>query len=231
MINIDNNIDKIIKLFNDHKKEIYVVGGATRDLLLGLTPLDYDLTTNALPHEIETILKGYKVDKRGKHFGSYSLVIDNLSIQITTYRKEIYSKVHYPSKVVFTDKLEEDLERRDFTINAICYANNKLIDKFDGLGDLENKLIRLIGDKALRFKEDPLRILRAIRFAIDFDFQIEKETLAHLKLNVPLISELSSNLLNKEIDKIDLIKHFKNPLIQLILPFVNYKLKPGDKND
>lgn len=224
MITIDIRVKKIMDLFHIHNQQIYVVGGAVRDLFLNYLPFDYDLTTSATPNLIKSILKDYSLDLKGQQWGSFSLILDNLNLQITTMRKEEFKNIHYPSKVIFTTLLDEDLQRRDFTINAICFNKNGLYDKFNGLDDLKNRTLTLIGDKSLRFKQDPLRILRAIRFAINLDLNIEEETLFYIKKDFSLVNKLNKNLINKEIKKINQEKAFNNPLNQLILPLLNYKL-------
>lgn len=217
MLNIDKDAKLIFDLFKKHNQEIYLVGGAVRDLLLKKVVTDYDFATPCLPIKIETILKDFKVDKKGKDFGSFSFKIENKTFQITTFRKEKYTGIHYPSKITFIKSLKKDARRRDFTINAIYFKEGKLYDPQNGLKDLKNKKIKLIGKKNKRLKEDPLRILRAIRFAANLNFNIEPRTLKALKDNFYLLKKINKNLLTKELTLINIEKISDNLLKELIL--------------
>ena len=194
----------IIKTLEENGHEAFVVGGAVRDSLLGIKPLDYDLTTDALPNEIVAIFKR-KVDhiyKIGKDFGTISLVIKGKIIEVTTYRIESeYLDYRRPEKVEFSKKLVDDLRRRDFTINALCF-NKEYIDLVGGLKDLKKKQIRAIGDPNLRFTEDALRILRAIRFACKLGFEIEEETKKALFENKALLNKIAIERVQEEFNKI-----------------------------
>jgi tRNA nucleotidyltransferase (CCA-adding enzyme) len=179
--------------------ELYLVGGAVRDILLGKTPKDFDFCTSATPDEIEIAIKksGRKPYKLGKKFGTLGVKIllhDGTFeyVEITTFRTEIYKDNRKP-EVVFIQDLSQDLARRDFTISAMA-MNSKgfLVDLFDGQEDLQNRIIRAVGDSAIRFQEDPLRLLRAIRFAGKYGFEIEPktfETLCDLKYKLFAISK------------------------------------------
>ena len=194
----------ILETLEEKGYEAYVVGGAVRDSLLGLEPFDFDLTTNAMPNEIiKTFNK--KVDhiyKIGKDFGTISLVINGKKIEVTTFRTDgEYLDYRRPEKIEFSKKLVDDLKRRDFTINALCF-NKEYIDLVGGLEDLKKKQIKAIGDPNLRFKEDALRILRAIRFASKLGFEIEEETKKALFENKALLNKIAIERVQEEFNKI-----------------------------
>lgn len=175
--------------------EAYVVGGAVRDAYMYLEPHDYDIATNARPEEV---MKLFKCFASGIEFGTVTAVIgdkeDKEGFEITTFRKEgAYSDGRHPDRVEYADNIYEDLSRRDFTINALAYdlKNNCLIDKFGGLEDIENGLIRGVGDVKERYKQDALRMLRAIRFCAKLGFEMEAFTetaILDLHQNIELVS-------------------------------------------
>src|SRR3989339_217102 len=161
--------------------EAYLVGGCVRDLLIGRTPQDWDITTNAKPEKIQGLFpKSFYENK----FGTVSVVTDSenprlRTIEITPYRLEgKYSDKRHPDEVKFADKLEEDLSRRDFTVNAMAYDidANEVVDPYGGREDLDAKVLRTVGDPNKRFEEDALRLMRAVRFAAEFGFTIEEYT-------------------------------------------------------
>ena len=175
---IKKSIKMALNRLNNHGYEAYIVGGALRDFLLHKKISDYDITTNAHPDTIRMIFNDYVVYDIGKKHGTVVVMIDSDKIDITPFRKEDnYLDHRHPDKIEFSDNLIEDLKRRDFTINAMCMdANMNIIDYFDGLNDLENRIIRTVGKAQSRFNEDALRILRAIRFKAQLDFTIEEKT-------------------------------------------------------
>ena len=156
----------------------FLVGGAVRDLLLGLKVSDYDITTPATPDEVSSIFTDYKLLTQGKKHGTVSVLIDNEVYEITSFRKEtIYLDHRHPKEVKFSRSLKEDTKRRDFTINQIAYNPQLgLIDYHEGIKDLKQGLIRAIGKPERRFSEDALRILRCFRFAATYNFKIEENT-------------------------------------------------------
>ena len=162
--------------------EAFFVGGCVRDLFLGKTPKDVDITTNALPSDVQKIFP-HHIDTGLQH-GTVTVTLDEHfteqnGFEVTTYRVDgDYSDGRHPDKVDFTSNITEDLGRRDFTINAIAYdpSTNTLVDPYDGQLDINNKIIRAVGNPKERFMEDPLRVMRAIRFATKYDFQIEENT-------------------------------------------------------
>ena len=165
----------------------YLVGGCVRDTLLGRVPGDWDITTAALPEQVEAVFAGERIIETGLKHGTVTVLLDGLPLEITTFRTEAaYSDHRHPDAVAFTPSLTEDLARRDFTINAMAWTLEKrgegldagLQDPFGGQADLEKKLIRCVGDPHKRFEEDALRILRALRFASQLDFTIDPATAA-----------------------------------------------------
>lgn len=180
---IDNkeNLKKLIKLFNDNGYEIYLVGGVVRDTLLGRDVNDIDFTTSASPSEmIEMLGKIYKLNLNGLKHGTVGVITGGAMYEITTFRTEAgYLDNRHPDYVKFVRNIYEDLARRDFTINALAVSPNnfdEIIDYFNGLKDLENKIIRTVLKPKKRFKEDALRILRGLRFASSLGFKIERKT-------------------------------------------------------
>lgn len=160
--------------------EAYIVGGAVRDALLGNDVNDYDIAASSLPEETATLFFDRHVIKNGLKHGTVTVVSDGHPIEITTYRIDgAYEDSRHPADVEFARCIEEDLARRDFTVNAMAYNEKRgLVDLFGGREDLERRLVRAVGDPQRRFAEDALRILRAFRFASKLDFEIEEKTLS-----------------------------------------------------
>ena len=158
--------------------EAYVVGGCVRDALLGLEPKDYDVCTNALPEQTETAFAGERVIETGLIHGTVTVLIGGQPFEVTTYRVDgDYADHRHPDGVQFVRDLESDLQRRDFTVNAMAYSPRRgLRDPFGGQEDLKRRCIRCVGEAEKRFEEDALRILRALRFAAVYGFDIEKRT-------------------------------------------------------
>lgn len=203
-INLPPKVKYIIDKIYENDYEAYIVGGCVRDSILGLTPNDYDITTNATPDEIKSIFNEFKCIETGIEHGTVSIVIDKDIYEITTYRIEGEYKDHRrPQNVDFTSNLEEDLKRRDFTINAMAYnEKNGLIDLFGGKMDIERKIIRTVGNPYDRFNEDGLRMIRAIRFSSKLNFDIEKETLLAIYDNAQIIKNISLERITDEFNKI-----------------------------
>ena len=172
---LPENILKAINILSGGGFEAFVVGGCVRDMIMGKVPDDYDITTNALPGQTVECFKDYKVIETGIKHGTVTVVIDGENIEITTYRVDgEYLDNRRPENVRFTGSLEEDLKRRDFTMNAIAYSPDKgIIDPLGGEQDIKNGLIRCVGDPDKRFNEDGLRILRALRFSSQTGFLID----------------------------------------------------------
>ncbi|WP_294466670.1 HD domain-containing protein [uncultured Anaerofustis sp.] len=203
-LNILNEAKIILDKFNNNGFEAYIVGGCVRDLILERNPKDYDITTSASPKETIKLFKEYKVIPTGIKYGTVTVIINNTPIEVTTFRKEgKYIENRRPESVKFLSNIEEDLKRRDFTINAMAY-NKKvgLIDLFEGRQDLEKGIIRVVGDGKERFKEDAIRILRAYRFAGRYDFKIEEDTLTAIKQNMHLLNNVAKERILPEIKEI-----------------------------
>lgn len=193
-------IDKIY----ENGYEAFMVGGCVRDSILNMTPNDYDITTNAKPNDIINIFKEYKIIDTGIKHGTVSIILNNNIYEITTYRIEgEYENNRRPKNVEFTSNLEEDLRRRDFTINAIAY-NEKIgiIDIFNGIKDIQNKVVKTVGNPDERFEEDGLRMIRAIRFSSKLGFNIDKDTLSSIYKNSYIIKKISLERINDEFTKI-----------------------------
>lgn len=181
-----------------------VVGGSVRDALLGMTPDDYDITTAATPEETKEVFSDLRVIETGILHGTVTVLFENIPYEITTYRVDgEYRDGRHPVSVGFTRTLSEDLARRDFTMNALCYnPEDGLTDLFGGREDIKLHTVRAVGDPAVRFSEDALRILRAIRFAAKLGFSVEEETDAALRRKAPLLSRVSAERICAEWTKL-----------------------------
>ena len=168
-----NNALKLLKEIDDNGFVSYIVGGFVRDYLLGIESNDIDICTNATPKDIKEIFKDNCLPS--EDYGSVTVVIKNINYEITTFRKDIgYNDNRHPSEIKYIDSLEEDLLRRDFTINTICMdKDGKIVDHLNGIEDLKKRIIRSVGNADKKFSEDALRILRAIRFATILDFKLD----------------------------------------------------------
>lgn len=191
----------LAKLFNKNGYRLYMIGGTSRDYLLGIDFSDYDFCTDATPSDMKKFLPNasYTFEK----YGSVQLKIDGIHVDITTLRiEDSYVDNRHPLNIKFTKKLEEDYKRRDFTINAIYIDENfQSIDYCGGLTDLNNKIIRFIGNPNIRIKEDPLRILRAERFQRKLNFIFEENTKKAIENNHNLISKLNPQKVEQELKK------------------------------
>lgn len=173
---------ELFDLYNENNFKLYLVGGSLRDLLSERQIMDYDFTTDALPSETKSILKEAKIIDIGKEFGTLKIFYKGFEFEITPFRKESEYDHRKPGKVSFGIRLKEDLERRDFTINALAWSpRENMVDYFNGKEDLDRKIIRAIGDPKKRFKEDVLRLLRGVRFAAKEGFSFEKNTFLAIK--------------------------------------------------
>ena len=202
---MEKNIKKILETLENEGYQAYLVGGYVRDYLLGVTSFDVDIATDALPKDIHRIFNSSK-----NNYGSVNIKIDKLNVDITTFRKDLNYVNRRPSKVVYINNLKDDLERRDFTINAICMnKDGKIIDLLNGCKDLDRRTIKMIGNIDVKLKEDPLRIMRAIRFACILDFKIEDELYEKIKEYSYLVGDLSKERIKNELDKILISKNYK----------------------
>lgn len=193
----------------------YLVGGCVRDFLLNTTPIDFDMTADATPQEIKDCFADYRVIETGIRHGTVTVIIDGLSIEITTHRVEgTYSDKRRPDEVIFTSDVAEDLARRDFTINALAYHPRQgLIDLFGGAGDIEKKIIRCVGNPDTRMTEDALRILRALRFAAVLGFRLEPETQRAIRQNCGQLRDISAERIAAELTKLICGKNVKAVLL------------------
>lgn len=199
-------LEKVQEVMGDNL--VYAVGGCVRDHIMGLVPKDYDFCTPVEPEEIERLIKaaGKKAYLTGKRFGTLAFTIEGEMIEVTTFRAEKYEPGNRKPVVEYVKTIEEDLSRRDFTINAIAArlvkGNIKLIDPYNGREDISEGIIKCVGNSKTRFKEDPLRILRGIRFATRFAFWIEDKTSDRICKMKPMLLTISKERIVSELDKI-----------------------------
>lgn len=193
---------KVISILQQAGFQAYMVGGAVRDFLLGKTPQDIDVASSASPQQVKALFK--RTVDTGIEHGTVLVLVDGEGIEVTTFRTEgSYSDNRRPDSVEFVQSLEEDLKRRDFTINAMAMTEDlHIIDPFGGKRDLQNQLIRAVGNPDARFQEDALRMLRAVRFSGQLDFIIDRETLNSIQRHAELITTIAVERLKSEIDKI-----------------------------
>ncbi|WP_454941307.1 CCA tRNA nucleotidyltransferase [Evtepia sp.] len=195
---------KALALLRGAGYEAWIVGGCVRDALLGLAPKDYDLATSALPEQTKAVFAGRPVVETGLRHGTVTVLLEGEPLEITTYRVDgAYSDARHPDEVTFTGSLREDAARRDFTINAMAYAPGAgLQDFFGGREDLVRGMIRAVGTAEQRFREDALRILRALRFAAVLDFTLEGETDRAARACAPLLAGVSAERVSGELGKL-----------------------------
>ena len=224
MFKIPQKVESVINRLTKNGYKAYIVGGCVRDIFLGKAPNDFDITTSAKPHEIINLFE--KTVPTGIKHGTVTVLIDNQPIEVTTFRTEgEYTDNRRPDNVEFVNNLREDLARRDFTVNAIAYNHTDgVIDYFGGKEDLQNKILKAVGNAEKRFSEDALRILRLFRFASTLNFKIEENTFnAALKCS-HLLQNVSRERIFEELNKAVLGDNFKifKPLIETnALDFLN----------
>ena len=229
MFEIPHNIEYVLNRLNSNGYKAYIVGGCVRDILLNKTPNDFDITTNAKPDDIINLFE--KTIPTGIKHGTVTVVIKNEPIEITTFRTDgNYTDFRRPDNVIFVNELEEDLSRRDFTVNALAYNRSEgLQDYFKGQIDLKNKVLRAVGNPEKRFKEDALRILRLFRFASTLNFTIEEQTLNDALKCAELLKNVSRERIFEEIKKAVIGDNFSvfEPLIECGgLEFLNISATP-----
>lgn len=174
---LPSSVEYVLSKLKENGYQAYVVGGAVRDFLMGKTPHDYDLTSDALPSQISDVFKDFYQEHSGEKHGTIRVIIDHKPIEITTFRcDEGYTDYRRPDNVEFVKDVYIDSKRRDFSINAFYYSEGHIYDFHEGLEDLNNKVIKTIGNPSARFHEDALRILRAIRFSAKLGYEIESKT-------------------------------------------------------
>ncbi|STB01099.1 CCA tRNA nucleotidyltransferase [Clostridium baratii] len=237
-ITIPSNVKYIIDEFYKNNYEAFMVGGCIRDTLLCKTPKDYDIATSAKPEITEKLFE--KTIPTGIKHGTVTVLIDNEPYEVTTYRTEgEYKDNRRPDEVYFVSDIKEDLSRRDFTINAFAYNSREgLKDFFGGLDDLNNRLIRSVGDANKRFNEDALRMLRAIRFSTQLNFDIEENTLNAIKDNKDLIKNISAERIRDELCKILISNNVRTGLnllkecglLQIVIPEIVPSIGFDQKN-
>ncbi len=223
------NANKIITTLENAGYEAYIVGGCVRDSILGKEPEDWDITTSAAPDKVKELFRR-TVDTGIKH-GTVTVMFGREGYEVTTYRVDgTYSDHRRPDKVEFTASLREDLMRRDFTINAMAYSNKDgIIDLFAGMRDLENKVIRAVGNPAERFDEDALRILRAVRFAGQLDFSIERDTRQAMIIGASYLSDISAERIRVELDKLLVSEHPEKLIDAYVMGITAYILPEFDR--
>ena len=204
VINIPQQVNRAIEILSDCGHSAFVVGGAVRDMLMGVPAHDWDIATSAQPCETLAAFKDFRTVETGIKHGTVTVIIDGMSLEITTFRIEKgYSDNRHPDKVEFASDICEDLSRRDFTVNAIAYSpESGFVDPFGGKADIERQAIRCVGEADRRFGEDALRILRALRFSATLGFEIEAETAASIHGNFRLLEHISAERIFVEISKL-----------------------------
>lgn len=206
-IEMPRKVVLIITNLQQHGYEAYAVGGCVRDSILNRTPEDWDITTSAKPEEIKQLFR--RTVDTGIEHGTVTVLIGRDAFEVTTYRVDgKYEDSRHPTEVTFTNQLEEDLKRRDFTINAMAYNDQvRLVDVFGGMKDLNYHLIRCVGEPRERFSEDALRILRAVRFSAQLAFPIELETADAIRELVPTLANISAERIQTELVKLLVSDH------------------------
>lgn len=199
---LPESVEKIIHTLENAGYEAYAVGGCVRDVMLGLTPADWDITTSAEPEQVKSLFQ--RTIDTGIQHGTVTVRMDGKSFEVTTYRIDgKYEDGRHPEEVTFTKSLEEDLKRRDFTINAMAYNDSTgLVDLYGGQEDLEKKVIRCVGNPEERFTEDALRMMRAVRFAAKLNFSIEEETRRAITMLKDNLSKVSAERIQVELTKL-----------------------------
>lgn len=203
LIGIPESVEKVLYRMEAAGYEAWCVGGCVRDTLLGRSPEDWDVTTSALPEETMAVFAGHAIPTGLQH-GTVTVRQDHCSVEVTTYRVDgTYLDHRRPDQVTFTRSLEEDLQRRDFTVNAMAMGlRGDLRDPFGGQEDLENGILRCVGDPDWRFNEDALRILRGLRFAAVLGFEIEEKTSESIHRNRNLLREIAAERIQAELLKL-----------------------------
>lgn len=222
---LPSSVEYVLSKLKENGYQAYVVGGAVRDFLMGKTPHDYDLTSDALPSQISDVFKDFYQEHSGEKHGTIRVIVDHKPIEITTFRcDEGYTDYRRPDNVEFVKDVYIDSKRRDFSINAFYYFEGHIYDFHEGLEDLNNKVIKTIGNPSTRFHEDALRILRAIRFSAKLGYEIESKTktaLLDCKEELNLIAKERILIELKEISSTS--NFFRNvkeyfPIFKLIIP-------------
>lgn len=206
-IEMPHEVGEIINTLEDAGFEAFAVGGCVRDAILGRIPADWDITTSAMPGEVKSLF--HRTVDTGIQHGTVTVMKDHVGYEVTTYRIDgEYEDARHPKEVSFTSNLVEDLKRRDFTINAMAYNDRVgLVDEFDGVGDLKNKVIRCVGEPKDRFGEDALRMLRAVRFSAQLGFAIDEKTRDAIGGLAENLRKISAERIQAELVKLLLSEH------------------------
>lgn len=231
-INLPDKVSFIIDKLTENGYEAFAVGGCVRDTLLGRTPSDWDITTSANPADVKKIFR--RTIDTGIEHGTVTVMIEHEGFEVTTYRIDgEYEDGRHPKEVIFTPDIREDLRRRDFTINAMAYNNSRgIVDEFGGIDDLKAGIVRCVGNPDERFNEDALRILRAVRFAAQLDFEIDKNTSESIKVLSQNLTMISKERIQVELDKLllsdnpgKLVTAYELGITQWILPEFDNMMK------
>lgn len=206
-IELPQKVAFIIEKLEENGYEAFAVGGCVRDTILNRNPNDWDITTSAKPEEVKRVFN--RTIDTGIEHGTVTVMLNHEGFEVTTYRVDgEYEDGRHPKEVIFTPSLKEDLKRRDFTINAMAYNYTKgLVDEFGGLDDIKNGIVRCVGVAVERFSEDALRILRAVRFAAQLDFDIHKDTREAIKELAGNLTLISKERIQTELDKLIMSPH------------------------
>ena len=207
IIKLPKHVKYIIETLEQNGYEAYAVGGCVRDSILGREPNDWDITTSADPYEVKKLFS-HTIDTGLQH-GTVTIMLEHVGYEVTTYRIDgDYEDSRHPKEVTFTKSLEEDLKRRDFTVNAMAYKDRDgLIDLFHGMDDIQKKVIRCVGNAEERFTEDALRIMRAVRFSAQFGYEIELETKKAIVKLAPNLKNISAERIREELIKLLVSEH------------------------
>ena len=236
-IELPQHVKFILHTLEENGYEGYAVGGCVRDALLGRVPQDWDITTNAKPLQVKTLFR--RTIDTGLQHGTVTIMLDHIGYEVTTYRIDgEYEDGRHPKAVSFTGSLSDDLMRRDFTINAMAYnETDGLVDLFGGREDLEQGVIRCVGDPKERFTEDALRMMRAIRFSAQLGFSIEQHTLAAVRELAPAIRKISAERIQIELIKTLVSAHpqtmrlyYETGLSAYFLPELDRMMETAQKN-
>ena len=236
-IQLPEKVRYIIETIQTAGYEAYAVGGCIRDSILGKEPDDWDITTSAAPEEVKKMFR--RTIDTGIQHGTVTVMMEKESFEVTTYRIDgKYEDSRHPKDVTFTAELKEDLRRRDFTINAMAYNDqNGLIDIFEGIRDIERKLIRCVGNAEERFTEDALRMVRAVRFSAQLGYTIEEETKKAIKKLAPKLQNISAERIQTELVKLLVSEHpddirtaYETGITKQILPEFNICMETQQNN-
>lgn len=237
MIKLPEDVAKIIRILEEAGYEAYAVGGCVRDSILGREPNDWDITTSALPQQVKELFS-HTIDTGLQH-GTVTVMMHHVGYEVTTYRIDgEYEDSRHPKSVTFTRDLVEDLKRRDFTINAMAYnEKDGLVDVFGGVQDLENGIVRAVGNPKERFTEDALRMMRAVRFAAQLGYSIEEDTKAAIYEMADTLKKISAERIQVELVKLVTSDHpehmrllYETGITKVILPQFDIMMETQQNN-